>query len=329
VAQALLAWCGRYGTPVTLISDQGPHFKNQVMDNLRAALKVEHHFVTPLSAWANGTIERANRECLRAFRALMSENRMNQDKWPDLVAAIQMILNQSSSPRLGGASPLEVMTGIPSTHPLDTVAFLDAAEIQVGVLSTDAAQEYLAQVRTSLDSIHSKVAVAGANRRAANRKAAEKRGVAPHAGFDIGDFVLVARTNPDKLTVRWLGPSRISRVIDNWTFEVEDLVRGERLFRHARMLRPYSDSQLEVNEDLRQQLQHDDKFSYLVESITGWRERNGTFELSVRWLGFDPDSDSWEPLEVILADVPDIVRKFVMESPAAKKDRRLRKAVGF
>jgi transposase InsO family protein len=329
VAQALLAWCGRYGTPAILVSDQGPHFKNKIIDSVRAALKVEHHFVTPLAAWANGTIERANRECLRTFRVLLGENRMGKEKWPYLVAPVQIILNQSPSARLGGVSPLEVMTGMPPVHPLDTVALFDADELQVGELSVEAVHKHLTQVRAAFESMHAGAAEAGAKRRAANKRAAAKRGVVPHADFDVGDFVLAARMNPDKLSARWLGPYRVSRVVDDWTFEVEDLVRGVRLLRHARMLMPYSDRTLGVNEDLRQQIQHDDSHSYLVDSIVDWRETNGKFELLVRWLGFDPESDTWEPLDVLMADTPDLVRKFVTGSTSARKNRRLQQAVGL
>ena len=40
---------------------------------LQRRLRGLHHFVTAGCAWANGSVERANREALRVFRTLLAE----------------------------------------------------------------------------------------------------------------------------------------------------------------------------------------------------------------------------------------------------------------
>jgi hypothetical protein len=49
-------------------------------------LKVKHHFVTPGCAWANGSVERANREALRVYRTLLAEAQLPYQRpkktWP-------------------------------------------------------------------------------------------------------------------------------------------------------------------------------------------------------------------------------------------------------
>ena len=49
----------RYGTPESIQSDNSTHFVNEVITNLSAILKINHHRSTPHYPQSNGTIERA------------------------------------------------------------------------------------------------------------------------------------------------------------------------------------------------------------------------------------------------------------------------------
>ena len=48
---------------------------------------------------------------------------------------------------------------------------------------------------------------------------------------------------------------------------------------------------------------------WIVEKILGQRRRSGVEELQVKWLGYP--TPSWEPLGSLMADVPDLVRKYL------------------
>ena len=106
----------------------------------------------------------------------------------------------------------------------------------------------------------------------------------------------------------------VVRVLDNWTFEVRDLVHGRLALRHAQMLKPYDDKELDVSTQLREQLQHDDGTSFKVQHIVSWRKQHRQqVELLVRWLGFDEATDSWQPFAGLAEDVPDIVRAYCVD----------------
>jgi transposase InsO family protein len=74
--ESLASWFTTFGVVETWVSDQGSHFKNKLVDGVRCALRTRHHFTTAHSPWANGTVERACREVLRAVRALLSESKL-------------------------------------------------------------------------------------------------------------------------------------------------------------------------------------------------------------------------------------------------------------
>ena len=148
--------------------------------------------------------------------------------------------------------------------------------------------KYCDELRTALHEMHKGVEQHGRNIRSINRQQAEKRGVKKHAQFEVGDYVLVALTKPNKLQVRWHGPMRVINIKSEWTFRVEDLVYGRTYLRHASMMKKYSDPGLLVTEELRQQLAHDDNQFHTVGTILDWRvNASNVVELLIQWEGFD------------------------------------------
>jgi hypothetical protein len=73
VVEALLAWFKRFGVVTKWVSDQGTHFTAAVMRELGKELGVSHHYTVAYSPWANGTVERVNRDLLQVMRALRVE----------------------------------------------------------------------------------------------------------------------------------------------------------------------------------------------------------------------------------------------------------------
>lgn len=65
--------------------------------------------------------------------------------------------------------------------------------------------------------------------------------------FTEGDYVLVARndfTAKEKLSLRWRGPRRIIKAINDYVYQVEDLRSGELQDVHATRLKFYHDRSL-------------------------------------------------------------------------------------
>ena len=55
-ADCRLQWFARFGTENTWVSDQGTHFLNDTMDEVRDRTKSSHHFTLPYTPWSNGTV---------------------------------------------------------------------------------------------------------------------------------------------------------------------------------------------------------------------------------------------------------------------------------
>ena len=208
---------------------------------------------------------------------------------------------------------MEVHTGQRSAQPLDGVLLLPRAKGLPAVKKVkfpEALDTYMEELQLTLDEWHQRVTVQQRKRHAANKRQKD--------GFDVGDYVLVARDTRDKLAVRWLGPMRVVRIVSDWVYEVQDLVHQHKYVRHAQMLRRFSDKQLDVTEQLREQLANDDAAFLHVDHFTGWKKTGAEVFLHVRWRGFTAASDAWVNFDDLAQDVPDRLRQYV---DAHKTDR--------
>jgi Integrase core domain/Integrase zinc binding domain len=223
VVDALLSWFAAFGVSMTWVSDQGSPFKNTVLEDFRRALWSRHHFTTAYSPWANGTVERACKEVLRASRALLSEFRLRPASWPEVIKIVQTIINNSPSPQRGNIAPLAAFTGRPADSPLLSIVAPNTGETKS--LPNIHLQQLteLNALRPAVHEIHKRAFDAATSRRASARAAASGR-AAPN--FELGDFVLVARRERpagDKLTLRWRGPMRIVSTLSEHVYEVQSL----------------------------------------------------------------------------------------------------------
>eukprot|EP00644_Phytophthora_capsici_P005410 jgi/Phyca11/97370/e_gw1.1.1668.1 len=82
------------------ISDQGSHFKNEVVSELSRRLRTQQEFTPAYCPWINGSVERVNRDILQVIRTMILD------------------LNHTAVPSLGNRAPVELFTGLPCPTPL-------------------------------------------------------------------------------------------------------------------------------------------------------------------------------------------------------------------
>jgi hypothetical protein len=88
---------------------------------------------------------------------------------------------------------------------------------------------------------------------------------------------------------------------------VEHLLSGVRKEVHSTRLMHFRDS--EIDSQVKEHIQFHSS-TYEVEKILDSRISKGQEELLVKWRGFDDHEATWEPLEVVREDVPDLVEQF-------------------
>jgi transposase InsO family protein len=84
----LLKHFGRFGTPLQLRSDNGPHFVADVIREFLSLRGTQHCLTLAYSKEENASVERMNKEINRHLRALTFEN-TSLEKYADLLPKIK------------------------------------------------------------------------------------------------------------------------------------------------------------------------------------------------------------------------------------------------
>src|SRR5438034_35014 len=71
---------GRHGCPAKILSDQGSHFKNRMVEQLVQKFEIKHLFSTPYYPQTNGLVERFNRTLCESLAKLSPDNENMWDK---------------------------------------------------------------------------------------------------------------------------------------------------------------------------------------------------------------------------------------------------------
>ena len=133
---------------------------------------------------------------------------------------IGFALNHSPRPDTGLA-PVEIMTGIPPSSPLDAVLSPFDLSFNTEMITVEMLQLNLKELRESLGKMHKEVADERSSLRARARRYRNKNAKSPNYG--LGDFVLMAnvkkRIGRSKVECLWRGPFVISSVLSDWVFE--------------------------------------------------------------------------------------------------------------
>ncbi|KAF0774600.1 hypothetical protein AaE_001700 [Aphanomyces astaci] len=206
VKQCLLQWFAVFGICYEWVSDQGTHFKNQIVAELQHSLGAHHHFTTARCPWANGTVEVMMRHLLRLFRACLSEWQMATTQWPEIHLVIMLIMNQLPSPSLGGIAPVTAMSGRPAMSPIDTIALPGRLKTATLVEVESAQRAYVDEARKALDGMHKEMAATNAKKRERARKTHDAKKGVHMVQFVVGDYVLyqdVWQHQRAKLRSKW------------------------------------------------------------------------------------------------------------------------------
>ena len=157
--------------------------------------------------------------------------------------------------------------------------------------------------------IHPIVSSSLAESRKRSREAAS-RGKLPN--FEVGDYVLVARDEygaGDKLLLRWRGPRRVTKALNDYVYQVEDLRNGQLDDVHATRLKFYRDDAVDERVIMEHVLQSE--IGMPVARLMGLEDSRNGLKVLVRWKGLDNSEDSLEPLQNVFEDVPTMVKRLL------------------
>jgi hypothetical protein len=218
-ARALLQTVGIFGVPLTIRSDGGGEFINDVLKALEHVLGTSHHKVSPYLHTGNSLAEKANRSVLENLRNLIFDKRLTlhgEHQWSDLLPLAQRIINSSFNSSIG-CSPASLLFGEnvdldrcllrvqPPPTCIDPTDYVNQLSHNQHVL-LDAASQHL-------DAVHAaNLAKWKADNRSSLKLQAAVQNVPLSRAVEEGAWALariLADAPHDKLKPRWAGPFRL------------------------------------------------------------------------------------------------------------------------
>ena len=280
-------WLTVFDIPRTICSDRGPQFTGGWFKAMCSLMGIRHAKSVAYLSRSNGRAEVAGRQLFEKLRKIHITNpRRNwfEEMWPALKA-------HHDTPTPGGLSPHQILFG---RDPLGRGLPLSGDGMAMDAKEFFARQEQTARdIRQQLEKEHAE------RQKSAPSSTAQK--------FRVGDPVWVIRPRPmgTHRTKTWFTPGEVVRRIGEDTYRIK-VGHGQFRERHESQLRvrepdlcgqhvslSYAAHEADSDDDYAEQ---DD---YTVEKILAQRPKAsapGGLEFKVRWRGYGPSHDTWEPV---------------------------------
>jgi hypothetical protein len=297
-----------HGMPSTLISDRGSVWNNKFWKHVCKIMKVKHHMSTAYHPQTDGQTERTNRILEDVLRNYVRASQTDWDHWLPLA---QFAVNNSWQDSVQ-ATPFYLNTGAHPDTPVTASLPSSVPEAE------DLAQRITSAVQRARDCM---AAAQQRQRTAANK---HRRDVE----FTVGDRVLLRAkhikfktSGARKFMPRYVGPFNITSRVGSSSYRLElpaidGWLRVHDVF-HVSLLRPYHarpGHELTVCPPPLKWV--DGQPEWEVSEIIDHRMRRkrGSDDAHVshylvRWKGWPPEHDSWEPVKH-LTNTPDLVQRY-------------------
>lgn len=305
-----------FGCPEGITSDRGPQFKSKFWGSLMWYLGVRRRLSTAYRPQTDGQTERQNQVLEFYLRTYCN---YRQDDWVSKLALAELTYNNSVHASTG-ESPFMLMYGQHPSLGSDVVEDVPGG----GVAIAPMAQERMKTLIEDRAKLTETLRIAGAT----HKKFYDKKHKATR--FQVGQKVLLKAENirqlrPNrKLSDKYLGPFEVKDVIGShgqaYRLKLPDSYQIHSVF-HVSLLEPWNGREGVEIDPAPIQVEGEDR--YLVESIVAHKETRQGRRYLVKWKGYGPAHNTWEPI-AHLEGVGDFLEGYLQSQPAPLPEKKKR-----
>jgi len=276
VAKELVSIFSLIGYPRILNSDRGAEWKNQILDSLCEAMKIDKRLSTAYFASSNGGAERNIQSCKKLLSKLIQG--VSEDDWDIEINSVQLMLNCKISKRLI-TSPFNLMFArkMANAYPLfndpeDRLEPMDNDELLKRI-------EYMSDV--VFPAIKERTEIY--NKMMKNQFDKKHRLIE----FPVGSFVVVKKKGIQKsLSAVYEGPYEVIRKTKHGNYTLRDEMG-------LLLPREYTPSELKL---VSQEAVIAKEEIYEFDAIVDHKGDYNNRLYKIRWKNYSPEHDSWIPL---------------------------------
>ena len=279
----------RFGMPINIVSDRGPQFVARFFTQLFKALGTKLSPSTASHPQTDGLTERYNRVVIETLRCLINKD---GDRWHEKLHLVEFAINNTVHSTLQ-QTPFYLNFG---RHPKVATELL-SGDIEIEKSAQDRAEEILTTIRSAAD------LMALEQEKQAERVDSNKK----FDTFEVGEYVLVAaakiRPPPErdkftsKLHARYIGPYQVGERIGNNAYRIRlpKDIRAHSVI-NVEFLRKYKKPE-GFGRTFQPPPLFNDKHGefFEPEKIIKHKGSGKALRFLVRWKGWSPDKDTWEP----------------------------------
>jgi hypothetical protein len=291
VAKAMLYAIGEFGAPKEIVSDRGPCFVGEVLNQLFSLIGTEHKLTMAYSKEENGMVERANKEILRHLRNIIFDKDV-LTQWSTYLPLVKRIFNSSVN-SITGVAPSKVIFG----NSIDL-----NRNLLVNSNSNETTQVYMDDwIQSLINGQEIIVKLVQDNLENQRTRHIAERSDRNFTEFEIGSYVLVEhvqsnlRRGPQSKLLPFLkGPLKVVGVNGD-IYTLRNLLSRRDKEYHVKRLHRYLYDPMTINP--LKVVCKDDGSQYQVEYIEKMRGRldgkKQDLHFLVHWVGYD--QPTWEP----------------------------------
>jgi hypothetical protein len=299
----------KFGMPESIVTDRGSLFTSAWWTTFCHYMKVKRRMSTAFRPQTDGQTERQN-QTLEAYLRCYVNHR--QDDWVRLLPSAEFAYNNSVNASTG-MTPFGICYRWKPSLRINPDAGDDVIEGE----APDArrvAEEIDIEESTKLWQ-----STQEASRKYYNQKHKAK-------SYAVGDEVRLStqhiklRKPSKKLTEKFVGPFKVIDIVGQNAYTLELPKQYDRLHQtfHVSLLEPYRRRE---GEELPGPTMLDGEEGWEVERILDERKSKGKRMFLVKWLGFTPDQNTWEPM-AHLVNVQEKLEEFFKEREAGKQAKK-------
>lgn len=294
-----------HGLPDDITSDRDKLFTSKFWQALMKRLDIKSKLSTSFHPQTDGQTERLNQVIEQYLRSYVN---FEQDNWVDLLPTAQMAYNASKT-NTTEVSPFFANYGYEPELRQGPLA-----EVPRAAIRADRLHEMHGMLRDTLEFVRDRM-----------REHYDKHRL-EGPRLEEGDKVFLLTRNlrtkrpSKKLDFKKIGPFKITKKISTSNYEL-DLPKTMRLRAkvfHISLLEPApANAKLETHTEA-----EDFEEAFDVETILDSRISEGKLEYLIKWLDYEPASNSWEPLEHL--NCPEKLQQFHQRNPDRPSQNRMR-----